>query len=54
MNYLPGLALNCDPPDLCLLGSYDYRREPPPPSYARALMLFCLSDLSLLEQVLLK
>jgi hypothetical protein len=20
-NYLPGLALNCDPPDLCLLSS---------------------------------
>jgi hypothetical protein len=22
------LALNCDPPDLCLLGSQDYRHEP--------------------------
>jgi hypothetical protein len=28
MNYLPGLALNCDPPDLCLLSSQDYRCEP--------------------------
>jgi hypothetical protein len=24
---LPGLALNHDPPDLCLLSSKDYRRE---------------------------
>jgi hypothetical protein len=30
-NYLPRLALNLDPPDLCLLSSYDYRREPPAP-----------------------
>jgi hypothetical protein len=27
-NYLPRLALNHDPPDLCLLSSQDYRREP--------------------------
>jgi hypothetical protein len=27
MNYLPGLALNHDPPDLCLLSSWDDRRE---------------------------
>jgi hypothetical protein len=26
-NYLPGLASNYDPPDLCLLSSWDYRRE---------------------------
>jgi hypothetical protein len=25
---LPRLALNCDPPDLCLLSSWNYRREP--------------------------
>jgi hypothetical protein len=31
MNYLPGLALNSDPPDLCLLSSWDYRDEPPAP-----------------------
>jgi hypothetical protein len=28
MNYLPGLALNPNPPDLCFLRSWDYRREP--------------------------
>jgi hypothetical protein len=28
MNYLPGLALNHAPPDLCILSSWDYRREP--------------------------
>jgi hypothetical protein len=27
-NGLLGLALNPDPPDLCLLSSWDYRREP--------------------------
>jgi hypothetical protein len=32
VNYLPRLALNCDPPDLCLLSRYDYRYEPPAPS----------------------
>jgi hypothetical protein len=28
-NYLSRLALNRDPPDLCLLSSWDYRCEPP-------------------------
>jgi hypothetical protein len=28
VNYLPGLALNRDPPDVCLLSSWDYRHEP--------------------------
>jgi hypothetical protein len=32
MNYLPGLALNHDPPDLRLLSSWDYRRKPPAPA----------------------
>jgi hypothetical protein len=27
MNDLPGLASNCDPTDLCLLSSWDYRHE---------------------------
>jgi hypothetical protein len=31
MNYLPGLALNLDPPDLSLPSSKDYRSEPPAP-----------------------
>jgi hypothetical protein len=28
-SYFPGRALNHDPPDLCLLSSWDYRRELP-------------------------
>jgi hypothetical protein len=28
MNYLPGLAPNLDPPDLCLLSGQDYRCKP--------------------------
>jgi hypothetical protein len=32
-NYLPGLAFNLDPSDLCLLSSWDYRREPPVPGF---------------------
>jgi hypothetical protein len=28
---LLGLAKNHDPPDLCLLSGWDYRREPPVP-----------------------
>jgi hypothetical protein len=31
MNYLPRLALNLDPSDLCLLSSWDYSIEPPAP-----------------------
>jgi hypothetical protein len=27
VNYLPRLALNCNPPDLCLLSSWDCRGE---------------------------
>jgi hypothetical protein len=32
-NFLPQLALNCDPPDLHLLSSWDYRNEPPLPAW---------------------
>jgi hypothetical protein len=32
MNYLPGLASNCDPHNLSLPSSQDYRCEPPVPS----------------------
>jgi hypothetical protein len=28
-NFLLGLALHCDHPDLCLWSSWDYRHEPP-------------------------
>jgi hypothetical protein len=38
MNYLPGLASNCHPPDLCLQSSWDYRREPP--AWAAAFFLY--------------
>jgi hypothetical protein len=31
-NYLPELASNRDPPDFCLLSSWDYRHEPLVPS----------------------
>jgi hypothetical protein len=27
-NFLPGMALNCNPPDLCLLSSWGYRHKP--------------------------
>jgi hypothetical protein len=38
MNYLPRLALNCNPPVSCLL-SQDYRHEPLTPSPVKVLDL---------------
>jgi hypothetical protein len=31
MNFFPGPALNCSPPDLLLLDKWDYGHEPPLP-----------------------
>jgi hypothetical protein len=47
VNYLPGLASNLNPPDLCLPSSEDYRREPPAQGLALARQaLFCSSHAS--------
>jgi hypothetical protein len=35
----PGLALNCDPPDLCFLSSWDYKREPLAPTHSHFLII---------------
>jgi hypothetical protein len=37
-NYLPRLALNHDPPDLCILSRQDYRLESPVPGLEIALI----------------
>jgi hypothetical protein len=48
-----GLALNYDPPDLCLLSSWDYRREPVPGSeYDFWTMLYNLSVHTRMNQAL--
>jgi hypothetical protein len=36
LNYLPRLASNLDPPDLCFLSSWNYRREPRTPGVSNA------------------
>jgi hypothetical protein len=41
VNYLPGLASNHDPPDLCLQSSQDYRREPLVPGFTRIFLNEC-------------
>jgi hypothetical protein len=38
MNYLPRLALNRDSSDLRLLSGWDYRNEPPAPSYGNGVL----------------
>jgi hypothetical protein len=57
MNYLPRLASNLNPPDLCLLSSWDFRREPPEPglsSFRHLVEWSCLlvpsGDLCLLQR----
>jgi hypothetical protein len=42
LNYLPELASNHDSPDLCLLSSWDYRREARMPGFT--LILYLLSS----------
>jgi hypothetical protein len=42
MNCLPGLASNSDPPELCLLSSWDYRRGPQAPNRSME-SCFCFS-----------
>jgi hypothetical protein len=37
-NYLPGLALDCDPPYLRVLNSLDYRGEPPAPAQVEGIL----------------
>jgi hypothetical protein len=37
-SYLPGLAWNFDPPDLCLLSRQNYRCEPRAPSSLNSLL----------------
>jgi hypothetical protein len=43
MNYLLRLSLNLDSPDLCLLSSYNYRREPLVLSKTNILTVPCLT-----------
>jgi hypothetical protein len=40
-----GLALNHDPPDLCLLSSQDYKHEPPAPDRKRIVLLHTCTSL---------
>jgi hypothetical protein len=40
VNYLLGLALNHDPPDLCLLSSWDYRCELLGPGFVVVVLFF--------------
>jgi hypothetical protein len=43
-NYLPRLASNHDPPDLCLPSSQDYKHEPLMPGICRFLCVLILNN----------
>jgi hypothetical protein len=45
-NYLSGLTLNCDPPNLCLPSSWYYRSEPLAPGFPCLLYLLQVINLS--------
>jgi hypothetical protein len=47
VNYLPGLPLNRDLPNLCLLSSSDDSREPPAPGGFVYLYIYWMSGTSL-------
>jgi hypothetical protein len=51
-NYLPRLALNHDPPDLCLLSSWDDRRAPLAPSRPRLFLIYIASSRLALRKTL--
>jgi hypothetical protein len=47
VNFLPRMALNHNPPDLCLLSSQDYRHEPPEPDSAAFFFFLSFSFITL-------
>jgi hypothetical protein len=40
-SFLPEQAFNCDPLDLCLLNSWDYRRCPQHPALPQGILICC-------------
>jgi hypothetical protein len=51
LHYLPGLVLDCDPPNLSLPSSEDYRPEPPAPCL---LQYSCISKLLKIKPIFSK